>query len=222
MRGCVKMKKLVKSLLVVSASLVAANSAVASMVDDFCPYVGIDFKARWAKERHFGSVSNNNRNNALLGGTIYVGSRWDCFGLEAGLEAAGRNRRTITFNNGATASAKGTLWGGYLDALAYAPVADCLEVFGGFGVGVLSPKITYSSIAGTPPFAGAATSGGSKAAAVARVRLGLNYMVSECVGLRGALGWESTENLAIRAGSISRFHPFANSFTLQAGIFAKF
>jgi hypothetical protein len=219
MRGCVKMKKLVKSLLVVSASLVAANSAVASMIDDFCPYVGIDYKQRWMKERHFAS-NNSNRNASLYGGTIYVGSRWDCFGLEAGLEFAGRNRRTITFNNGATASVRASLWGGYLDALAFAPVADCLEVFGGFGVGVLSPRVNYTINTGT--FAGISGSTGSKAAAVARLRLGLNYMVSDCVGLRGAIGWESTENLAIRSGDFSRYHPFANSFTLQAGIFAKF
>lgn len=218
MRGCVKMKKLVKSLLVVSASLVAANSAVASMVDDFCPYVGIDYKQRWMKERHV-NAGNNNRNASLYGGTIYVGSRWDCFGLEAGLEFAGRNKRDIRFNDGSTASVKANLWGGYLDALAYAPVADCVEVFGGFGVGVLSPKVTYSFNTANRAVTG---STGSKAAAVARLRLGLNYMVSECVGLRGAIGWESTENLAIRVNRISRAHPFANSFTLQAGIFAKF
>lgn len=220
------MKKLVKSLLIASASLVAANSAVAGMIDDFCPYLGIDYKQRWMKDRHFSSI-NGNRNNSMYGGTIYLGSRSECFGLEAGLEFAGANRRNITFtdNDGdlARANVRPSLWGGYIDALAFAPIAECAEVFGGFGVGVLSAKTSYST---TTRDNHNFSSGGSRAAAVARLRLGLNYMVSECVGLRGAIGWESTENLALRQSDyiygFGRHSAFSNSFTLQAGIFAKF
>lgn len=211
------MKKLVKSLLVVGASMVAANSAVASMVDDFCPYVGIDYKQRWMNDRFIPGGSSN-RNSSFYGGTIYLGTRWDCFGLEVGLEGAGRNRRSVSVG-ALTASYKTSLWGGYIDALAYVPVADCVEVLGGFGIGVLSPRVTGTLV--TPAGTLAGTSG-SKAAAVARLRLGLNYMVSDCVGLRGVIGWETTENLATRIGAISRAHPFGNSFTLQAGVFAKF
>lgn len=221
MRGCVNMKKLVKSLLVVGASLVAANSAVASMMDDFCPYAGIDYKQRWMRDRHLNANNGNGcSGNSLYGATIYLGSKWDCFGLETGLEWATRNRRSVTFNNGSTASARVNLWGWYLDALAYIPVADCVDVFGGFGVGVLTPKLSYTS--GRAVADGIPVAGGSKSAAVARLRLGARYMVSECVGIRGVLGWESTENLAHRVGSITRYNGWGNSFTAQAGVFFNF
>lgn len=230
MRGCVKMKKLVKSLLVVSAALVAANSAVASVIDEACPYVGIDYKQRWMNERlgNIGTLAltgSTKKNSSWFGGTIYVGARNECFGLEAGLEFAGKNKRTYTFTDNSTFTTKGSLWGAYIDALAFAPVADCLEIFGGFGVGILSPKVTFGNATGTEARR-LQLSSASKAAAVARVRLGANYMVSDCVGLRAAIGWESTENLAIRLNTVdgrdSRYHPYANSLTLQAGVFAKF
>lgn len=228
MRGCVKMNKLVSSLLVASASLVAANSAAAFIGGgligggDTCPYVGIDYKQRWMGDnRHF-AATNSGRKGSYYGGSIYVGTRCDCYGLEAGLEGAGSNRRTITFSDGSTVSARTNLWGGYLDALAYAPIADCFEVLGGFGVGVLAPKVNFSGATGGAGSRANTTTGASRAAAVARVRLGANYMVSECVGLRGVLGWESTENLAVRGAVVTRAHPFGNSFTAQVGIFAKF
>lgn len=225
------MKKLVKSLLVVSATLVAANSAVASMIDEACPYVGLDYKQRWMGER-LGDLdgritTSGKKNNSWFGGTLYVGARNECFGLEAGLEFAGKNKRTYTLTNGGTFNTKASLWGVYIDALGFVPVADCVEVFGGFGVGILSPKVTLSGATANSGFQGITS--GSKAAAVARVRLGANYMVSDCVGLRAAIGWESTENLAVSVSNngrvlsdFRRFHPFANSLTLQAGVFAKF
>ena len=196
------MKKLARKLLLVGALVTVSSSASAFFdgLDCMTPYVGIDYQQRWVRHRN-NDGNNNNRNGIIPGFNAYLGGRWDCFGLEVGGHYAARR------NNGRTAS----IGGGYLDLVGYLPAMDCLELMGTIGIGIDSAKISTARF-------GNRTANG----AVARVRVGANYMFSQCIGVGGLLGWESTSTLRNKNNNSGFNHRPGDSFLASLGVFFKF
>jgi hypothetical protein len=198
------MKQLARKLLLIGALVTASSSASAFFdgLDCMSPYVGIDYQQRWVRHRNNDDgLDGNNRHRSFPGFNAYLGGRWDCFGLEVGGHYAA-NRR-----NGRTAS----IAGGYLDLVGYLPAMDCLELMGTVGIGYDSARISTLNF-------GSRTANG----VVGRIRIGANYMFSECIGIRGLVGWESTSTLRRRNNNDGFNHRLGDSFLASLGVFFKF
>ncbi len=222
------MKQIAKSLLIVGATVCAGSAFAVNVLDDVSPFVGIDYQQRWM---------NGNADwrkvfpGSFSGGSIYVGGRWDCFGVELGYDFSGSRNRVRTFgpgetffnNNigGNTARTSMQLNGGHIDLIGFLPVTNCIEMMGVIGIGYIFPRIntTFDNINGVT-ISGRGTT-------VARLRFGGNYMVTQCVGIRALVGWESTEYLRVKTGPILSAFGATNkgwksSVTGSLGVFVKF
>lgn len=226
------MKQFARSLLMGGALVCASSAAaVASLLDDVSPFVGIDYQQRWM---------NGNSDWAKIfptsyaGGSVYVGGRWDCFAVEFGYDFSGSRHRTRTFGAGETffngnigaVSARTAIQlnGGHIDLIGYVPVVDCLEMMGVVGLGYVFPRINADF--GTAFNNNGVTLSG-RGTAVARIRFGGNYMVTQCIGIRALVGWESTEYLRLRTGRIlsalgATNKGWKSSATVSLGAFVKF
>jgi hypothetical protein len=226
----VKMKHLVKSIVAATA-LAAASGVNADLMADLCPVIGIDYYQVWMK--------GNNAYSRLTpksypGASIYVGTRfYENFGLELGYDWSTRKKHSWTVPAGATAAAgniTGTTKirrnGGHLDLVGFLPVADCFDVFGSIGYGWVQTKISNSA-SGNSAMSSAIASISSKGKSVLRLGIGANYMVTDFVGIRGKLGWETTSNIRLKGNAnftnlgFSK-KGFKDSGTLALGAFVKF
>lgn len=198
------MKQLARKLLLVGALVTVSSSASAFFdLDCMTPYVGIDYQQRWFSHRNDSDFDNDhNRTRSFPGFNAYLGGRWDCFGLEVGGHYGAQRR------SGRTAH----ISGGYLDLVGYLPAMDCLELMGTVGIG-------YDSFRYHTRLGDSRTANG----VVGRVRAGANWMFTECVGIRGLVGWESTSTLR-RRNNNDGFgnHRARDSFLASLGIFFKF
>jgi opacity protein-like surface antigen len=114
--------------------------------------------------------------------------------------------------NGVQTKIDTQLRGIHLDLNVYYPLSDCWDIVGSMGAGVIKPKITLSVLSNTLPktnptlsntpglfpndaIALASTKGKTKT--VFRIGLGSQYMLSEAVGIRANLRWESTTSLRV-------------------------
>jgi len=209
------MKNLVKSLVVASA-LSVAGTASADMFDCVNPVVGIDYYQAWMRSKSdFRSI---NAPNSFPGLTVYVGAKFaDCFGLELGYDTSVSNRAR---NSGQGFSTKVRRQGGHLDFIGYMPLDcfDCFELFGSIGWGWLQTRTTFTAIGS----GNSVSVGGTRGNSVLRLGVGANYMFTECVGARLKLGYESTSGIRVPTTFLGTVRPFRDSFTLAAGIFARF
>lgn len=217
------MKNKIVASLVVAGAMIAASNANAGMIDDVCPVVGIDYQHVWQKGKGtFGPFLPK----SYPGFSAYIGTRWaENWGLELGFDHAGKKLRNALVSVGGVSQTVGTSVrriGGHVDLAGYLPVADCLELMGTLGVGWVRAKTHVSSkITST----GAAVSSANvpvKTKAVPRVRLGFNYMVTDCVGLRALAGWEGTSALRLKNDVFGTKKAFKSSATVSAGAFFKF
>ncbi len=224
------MKQVAKNLLALGILVCASSTHAANLLDDMSPFVGIDYQQRWMQGN---SDWNKLFPGTFAGGSIYVGGRWDCFAVELGYDFAGTRRKAYIFSPGetffntnfgaATVNTNLQLNGGHIDLIGFVPVVDCLEMMGVIGIGYIYPRLSASISSG--PFAGATVSG--RGTTVARLRFGGNYMVTQCVGVRLLVGWESTEYLRIRSAANftstgASAKGWKSSVTASAGVFVKF
>lgn len=230
------MKHLARSLMILGA-MTAAGSANADLWGDFCPVLGADYYQVWMKAKNdWASVFPK----SYPGGTVYVGTKFhDCFGVELGYDWSSQKTKgfalgstflgTAVPTGGLTGQVKVRRTGGHLDLVGYLPVCECLDLTGSIGFGWVQPKIsiTLNQNAGNSTMGSALVSVSGKSRGVFRVGVGVNYMVTDMVGLRAKLGWESTSGLRINGNqAFSNFgftqKAFKGSATLSLGGFVKF
>lgn len=221
------MKQLAKSI-VLAGALAVAGSANANFWCDPCfsPYIGADYYQAWMKSK------SNRYAKSFPGATLYVGAKfYENFGLELGWDWSGKKSRSFTKPAGGTFfgfsqanAVSGTTTtrrtGGHLDLVGFLPVCDCVELTGSVGWGWLRPKVSFTNLTGVSNF-----SVSSKSRSVFRLGIGANYMVTDCVGLRAKIGWETTSSLRLQGtvnGSTFTSKPFKDSGTLAIGAFVKF
>lgn len=227
------MKQIVKSLVVASA-LTAAGSASADWFDCFCPFVGIDYYQVWAKGRgDFGRFLPK----SYPGLTVYLGAKFcENLGFELGYDTSTRRSTSfsipagtsfggITANTNVSGSARLRRSGGHIDLVGYWPFMDCFELFGTIGYGWIQPKIDFTSTTALGNLSG--LNGLSlRGRSVFRLGIGTNYMLTDCIGARLKLGWESGSNHRFRNATFNGVNfnqrAFRSAFTLAVGVFAKF
>ncbi len=235
------MKQIAKSL-VIAGALAVAGSAVAEF-GDITPYIGADYQQSWMKA--------NGPYSAILpksfpGATLYVGTKvHENLGFEAGYNWSKTQKKTADIPAGfdglrnlglatqATAQpgSKITLRrnSAFFDVVGFLPVMDCVELTGSVGYGYVMPKLSITT-SGSTGFDNAGYA--LRSQHVVRVGLGANYMVTEMVGVRAKLGWESTKAThfkhtaahdALRANNgVQTRRPLKDSTTLNVGAFVKF
>ncbi len=235
------MKKLAKSLVIASA-LAVAGSAVAEF-GDITPYIGADYQQSWMKGKGpYSSILPK----SFPGATLYVGTKvHENLGFEAGYNWSKSQKKTADmaegfdglFTGNAGAAVKAAAQPGskvtlrrnsaFFDVVGFLPVMDCVELVGSVGWGYVMPKLTIT------PSKGLDGQGYKlRNQNVVRVGLGANYMVTEMVGVRAKLGWESTKAThfkhnaahdALRANrGVQTRRPLKDSTTLNIGAFVKF
>lgn len=230
------MKHLAKSLVVAGAVL-AAGSASAGMMGDISPYIGIDYQQSWMKGNgDWRKVFPDN----YKGASLYVGTKFhEYFGLELGYDWSAREKENLNlaagstlFGNTLTAAATGTAkvrrTGGHLDLVGFLPVADNFELTASLGYGWIQPKVEMTinnPAANVNNSALASVSGKGKS--VFRVGVGGSYMLTDMVGLRARLGWESTSSLRLKGNTDftnGRYDTkgFKGTTSLRVGAFVKF
>lgn len=195
------------------------------------------------------------------GANFFVGSRWCDFGAEIGYMFTGKKSKTQhrgtqriqdnafeQFDNfssdafgflGTGDALKTTvkLNGFHLDFAGYMPVCDCWELIGTLGYGWEKAKVT---IRGT--HLGANVTAGlpvaeslrihSKYKGMFRLGVGTQYMITDCVGVRGMIRWKNTEKLCVKIRNANpnaaipfddiAFKPFKDTISLAVGAFVKF
>lgn len=229
------MKKLITNIVMVT-TLFTTGFAIADWLDDFVPIIGLDYYQAWMHSRNGWSHIYP---KSYAGGTLYVGAMISpCFGFEVGYDSSVNKNRSWGLTNG-----RNTLYGttkirrsgGHLDFLGFLPIDryECFNVFGSVGYGYVTPKIAFTPNQFIGPegrsraFDLQATSG--KSGSVLRLGVGLNYMISSCIGVRAKIGFESTSTLRLKdnAAVSNAFSgltqkAFKNSATFAMGSFVQF
>lgn len=225
------MKQITKMLFLLSAA-VSAGAAEARLI--FEPFAGVDCYHAWSEPKGLYQDIFNKSNPGAAG---YLGAKFHRFlGLEIGYINTNR-KRTIAPNSALflpgttiTGTVKQIREEGYIDLDIFVPVGiPCLELFGSVGYGIVKPKIFTDFTApntgiGAGPSINLINSLTVKAKGVFRTGLGLRYMATDRVGVRGKFGWEGTSGLqienpaAVTAAGLSD-KPFKNSWTINLGVF---
>lgn len=228
------MKNLAKSA-VLAFTMMVAGSASADWFDCFRPIIGVDYYQAWMKAKNGWDHIFPSGN--FPGATIYVGAKFmDCWGFEVGYDISTKKSRRFSFstsNVNINGSSKIQRGGGHLDLIAYLPIGfDCLELFGSAGYGFVQPKITTVVTDNNDRLtAGVVETASGKGASVVRLGFGTNYMLSNSIGLRAKIGFESTASLKVKSNE--EFNeaiealgftnkPFKSSTSLALGAFIKF
>jgi hypothetical protein len=236
------MNNLCKKFIIAVAAIITSGTVVARPVytdwfDCFFPFVGLDFYQAWMQPKgDWGKFLPKN----FPGGTLYVGAKFQqYFGFELGYDCSVRkpknwsyqmgelffNTRAIANNNGGTRVRRS---GAHVDLMGFIPLRDCIDLLGTLGLGWVQPKIDISQAANSlGPVSSPLASLSAKARGVVRVGGGATYMISDLIGVRAKLGWESTRFLRVRGNNLFYANgfskkPFRNSATLAVGGFVRF
>lgn len=235
------MKQLIKTLVLV-CTLMVVGSATASIVDDICPYVGVDYRQIWVKGR---GIWSDRVHKSFPGGTLYLGAKFtENFGFEVGYNWTVNKHKSalISFNNPGVVLPSGFVAANsglistkvrfnsfYVDLNGYVPLQNCWELIGTIGAGSMKPKIGVTVINNgtlTPLQIVALQSANGKARAVWRVGVGAQYLFSENVGVRGLIRYEGTDGLRINTNNGQAFFigdkAFKDAVTAQLGVFVRF
>lgn len=231
------MKKLTKSLVMASAMTVA-GSASADIFDCFCPFLGVDYYQAWMYPQ---TPWNTIFPKQFPGGTLYTGAKFsECFGFEVGYDTSVKKshawnlNRGITFFNGTTTvpisgTVKMRRSGGHIDFLAFWPFANCFEFFGAIGWGYVEPKFwVFTNVRDNIDRVNTTIlSLHGEGRSVLRLGAGVNYMLTDCIGVRAKVGYESTSSLRIKGNpnfTALGFNQrgFRGTGTFAAGAFIRF
>lgn len=251
------MKYIANSLLIAGA-IMGAGSASAMGLGDFgfdnvSPYIGGEYE--WSSMK--GANTNpsirglsyrNLVSNSYSGGNIFLGGRWCNFATEIGYDFTGTKKKHLGANShniaglnanfdhalvlGDRFESKVRLSGWHVDFNGYMPLCDCWELIGSVGYGWMKAKTSITSVY-TGRNIGSLTRRGlhahSSYKGMFRLGVGAQYMVTECVGLRGMLRWKNTEKLHVSvrnndplASRSVSMKPFKDTISLSAGVFVKF
>jgi opacity protein-like surface antigen len=218
------MKKVVKSLVLASTVLVVSN-VQAEMMGDMKPYAGAEVKYSKVK-------GNNDWQNMLPknqpGMGVFLGSKFHPnFGAELGYDWSWRKSKDYTQATGASlfgvaasgvsTSSRVSISGPHIDLNGYLPIDQAFEVVGGVGVAYLRTKLQVTT-ATVGNLGSALNSVQGKSRAALRLNAGVQYKVSDMVGVRLRALWENTKSLRIKHNSaanpavVGTYKPFNNSF----------
>lgn len=230
------MKQLAKSMVLASV-LTAAGSASADWFDCFCPFVGLDYYQVWMKPKNsWVSIFPK----TYPGATFYLGGRFcENLGFEVGYDTSTRKgmsyvlpRGTRFFNgttvSNLTAQTKLRRSGAHFDLIGYWPLVECFELFGTIGYGWVQGSITTTiNNINVDPVASAIISTTLKGRSVLRLGLGVNYMLTDMIGVRLKGGYETTSSIRAKGNNIFTTYgfstkPFKGTATLAAGGFIRF
>jgi len=201
--------------------------------DSFVGLIGADFE--------FSALRGNGDWSKLVpttypGGNLYVGARFfDYFGVIFGYDFTNRRSKTHTFQVGESFldfpndiaglminnSMRLEEW--YLDIMGYIPFWNCFDFIATIGYGSMRVKLTDTlelpAAAGAPLLITT-----SQFTGLARAGFGIQYMVTNMVGIRSMLRWKQTSK--IKANTIGGFplpsgqnRPFKDAFTFGLGVF---
>lgn len=235
------MKQIVKSLIM-AGSIIAAYGAKADAVAyyDVTPYIGADYNYIFMKP-----TANWNQilPKAYQGASIYIGTTFHpSFAIELGYDWSIQQKKSWNlvqgqsfFGSKVNAPFAGTTHlertSGHLDLVGILPVAECTDLLGFIGVGWVQPKITIVNMSVAPngnmPNSSAIASVSGSGRGVFRMGIGARYMLTDIIGLRAKMGWESTSTLAVKGNA---FFPalgyttraFKGSTTFALGAFITF
>ena len=234
------MKNIAKSL-VITGAMIAAGCANADVIADLNPYIGADYYQAWMKPK--GDYTKLLPKD-FPGATIYVGTKFhENFGIELGYDWSARKKKdfsigansalfssTIANNQVFSGTTKVRRSGGHLDLVGFLPVAECFDLIGSVGFGWVQTKFTTTinnTVTAPMTQASAVSSMSGKGRGVLRVGVGGSYMVTDMVGLRAKLSWESTSS--VRANGNQNFttlnfgqKPYKSTTALSVGAFVKF
>jgi hypothetical protein len=231
------MKFVSKNICMLSALLVA-GAVNADEWSEFTPNFGVDYYQTWTRgQGDWKKVFPR----TYRGATVYVATRFcQNLGLELGYDMSMRAKKEwslsggsaffngIVPNTGLTGTTKARRSGVHLDFLGFLPVADCFDLFASVGYGLVQSKVdvTISTISGSNQGSALASVSG-KGRSVLRAGVGGSYMVSNMVGLRAKLGWETTSTLRVTGNDAFtslgyRSKGWKDTTALSIGAFVKF
>lgn len=233
------MKQVIKRLLI-TVSLIVSSCTLAEEMIELVPYLGVDFYEAWMKPKGFYKQIFP---SSYPGASLYVGTKVSRhFGFELGYDWSTKRDQTWRLANNqaffkypvaGTVSGKTKIRrsGGHLDIMAFLPVYECLDLIASIGYGWVQSKIEISRLSIPPnsvvPNSSAIASMASKGHGVFRANVGASYMITELLGARAKLGWESTSMLRVRGNGYFtqlgyQTRPFKASITFSTGLFYKF
>jgi len=217
--------------LIIAGSLIAMSNAQARGMAEINPFMGFDYK----QTQIHGNGDWGFLPDHYPGLSFYAGSRFHTyFGVEAGYDQSFFNS-----NDAGTAS---TLWntsavgltvyskvrfeGGHIDLNGYWPIEEDLELIGGIGWASMKAHMQISSMQNTT-LAEALKSTQGRHSSIARAKVGLQYKISDHLGISGRVLWEGTKALKVR-GSQGFVNlgidekPFKSSFSGLLGLFVTY
>jgi len=236
------MKQQIAKHLILACALAAAGGVGASMLDAISPSIGVDYRHIWNKGRgDWGKLFPK----SFPGGSVYLGLRWlENFGVEMGYDFTGKQFSSYSLAAGETIFNRTVQAGGapiagrvdirrtgaHLDLVGYWPVASCIELIGTVGAGWIYHKINVSTSSNAGAtianqnLASVLQSVTGKSGAVARLRFGLNYNLTEILTARVLLGFETGAGLRIKTNNVVDIpkNAFAHGTMLSVGMSAKF
>lgn len=231
--------------LIAGFGLFASNiSGAACAVDyyDVSAYLGLDYYYVFMKNTAYWSQIYP---NAYPSGNIYLGTQFhENFAIELGYFASVRQSKdwTLTkgqqfFNstNNSTFNGKGHIQrsGAYIDLIGVLAVAECTDLLAFAGAGWVQPKIEIRNLSISPggavPNSSAIAATSGRGRGVFRLAVGIRYLLTDIIGLRAKMGWESTSTLHVNGNGNPYFlqfgyneRAFKGSTTLSAGAFIMF
>lgn len=237
-------KRLIQSLML-SLGMCASNASFAACAIDYydvSAYIGVDYYQAFMKSTAFW---NQLFPSNFPGANFYLGTQFhENFAIEVGYLWSVRQNKdwTLTqgqqfFNSSVNANFSGKTHlqrtGAYIDLIGILPVAECTDLMGFIGTGWDQPKIEIRNLNVNPgaaiPNSSAIAAVSGKGRGVFRLAVGLRYLLTDIIGLRFKLGWESTTTLHVSGNGNPYFlqfgynqRAFKGSTTLSAGAFIMF
>lgn len=192
-------------------------------------FAGADLMYMWGKgSRDYRNVLPKHYPKA----DIYIAYRfWEAFSMELGYFMTTEKKRSGTFDGsffevnatGATFDSKCRTQGLTFDILAYLPLTECWEFYLGPGIGLGSTKVSLSSSNTTINNLYQNTSRSNRL--YGRVKGGVQYMLTQSVGLRTFLLVDAYGPLVIDAPNISskdQRKPLNTATSFGVGAFFNF
>lgn len=239
--GVHTMKRKIASYAITSAIiLTSSNSAVANFLDNcnFCltPYIGAEVQRRTTNYvRGFG---DNLYNKNFAQANFFLGLKFcDYAGIELGYETTNKSRRIVNLPKGSTLfgqdeffssswDSRAQLNGWNINLMGFVPLSENIPIslFGSVGIAILKCRVqpNLTMAVGNPELI---IYDATKTRPVLRLTTGIQYMLLDCLGVRGSIGWENTSKFGnfqepdVKETVIAKFK---DSVNFGLGLFVQF
>lgn len=236
------LKLIIISGCMFASTIISPNAAAYCCDEAFIelfPYLGVDlYYAHMRAKASYRSLFPSN----YLSGSLYAGVKFHPnLGFELGYDWSRKKSANWTLSRGLpvfgsvanrtfSGQTKIRRSGAHLDLVGFLPIWECLEFIAYFGAGWVQPKIeTTMSIkpGAAEPNSSAIASLTGESRALLRLGVGVRYMLTDLLGIRGKLGYEATSMLRVKGNSYFQqlgygTRPFSRTGSLSLGLFYKF